>query len=117
PGSRTIPLGWAYPLFITASNPSPRRFLMSPTPDAPLRPASPGTVSDPLIDQCRFFLTLCSKLVPTNMAFTSSNPKMARFVAVRPGGRETDGLPQVVVDAAGRVVDDPRGFICPLAVG
>jgi hypothetical protein len=114
---REIPLGWAIPLFVTASDPTPRRFLVSPAPDEPLRPASSGTASGMLIDQCRFFLRACATVVPTNMTFTSSDPRIARFVAVRPGGPETDGDPVVVLDAAGNVVDDPRGFICPLAIG
>ena len=63
--SRSIPLGWAFPLFVTAGDPSPRRFLMSPGPGEPLRPASPRTVSGPLTDQCRFFVQLCSTVVPT----------------------------------------------------
>ncbi len=113
--SRTIPLGWAFPLFVTASDPSPRRFLMSPGPDEPLQPASPGTTSSPLIDQCRFFLQSCATVVPTDTTFTSSEPRIARFVAVRRG--EDDGRPQVILDASGHVVNDPRGFLCPLALG
>ena len=116
-GSRAVPLGWALPLFVSADALSPRRFLMSPGPNEPLRPASPRTVSGPMVDQCRFFLDTCTTVVPSAMAFTSANPRIARFVAVRAGGRETDGVPQVVLDASGHVIDDPRGFICPLAVG
>ena len=116
-GSRAVPLGWALPLFVSADALSPRRFLMSPGPNEPLRPASPRTVSAPMVDQCRFFLDTCTTVVPSAMAFTSANPRIARFVAVRAGGRETDGVPQVVLDASGHVIDDPRGFICPLAVG
>jgi hypothetical protein len=112
-GSREIPLGWALPLFVTASDPSPRRFLMSPAPNEPLAPASPGTSSGPLIDQCRYFLRSCAAVVPTAMSFVSSDPRIARFVAVRPG----PDRPQVVLDASGHVVDDPRGFLCPLALG
>lgn len=115
--SRSIPLGWAFPLFVTAGDPSPRRFLMSPAPGEPLQPAGPSTTSNPLIDQCRFYLLSCASLVPTNMTFTSANPRIARFVAVRPGDESTEDLPQVVLDAYGNVVDDPRGFVCPLAVG
>ena len=94
--SRTIPLGWAFPLFVTASDPSPRRFLMSPGPDEPLQPASPGTTSSPLIDQCRFFLQSCATVVPTDTTFTSSDPRIARFVAVRRGGgrRPSRGHPR-----------------------
>ncbi|MDA0183651.1 hypothetical protein OJ997_25305 [Solirubrobacter phytolaccae] len=116
-GSRAIPLGWAIPLFVVATDPSPRRFLMSPAPSEPLQPASPSTTSDPLVDQCRFFLQSCETFVPTALAFTSADTRIARFVAVRPGGRENGGLPQVILDPAGNVVDDPRGFICPLALG
>lgn len=115
--SRSVPLGWAFPLFVTARDPSPRRFLMSPEPGAPLRPAGPSTTTNPLIDQCRFYLQSCASLIPTDMTFVSANPRIARFVAVRPGGRETEGLPQVVLDASGHVIDDPRGFVCPLALG
>ena len=116
-GSRAIPLGWAIPLFISASDPSPRRFLMSPGPNEPLRPASPRVGSGPMVDQCRFFLDMCGTVVPSALAFSSGNPQIARFVAVRAGGRETEGLPQVVLDASGHVIDDPRGFFCPLALG
>ena len=90
---------------------------MSPAPNEPLRPASSGTASGTLIDQCRFFLRACTTVVPTNMTFASSDPRIARFVAVRPGGENSDGDPEVVLDASGNVVDDPRGFICPLALG
>ena len=114
---REIPLGWAIPLFVTASDTTPRRFLVSPAPGEPLRPASSGNASGTLIDLCRFFLRACATVVPTNMAFASSDPRIARFVAVRPGGRESNGDPVVVLDASGQVVDDPRGFICPLALG
>ncbi len=114
---REIPLGWAIPLFITATDPTPQRFLVSPAPEEPLRPASSITASGPLIDQCRFFLRACATVVPTNMAWASSDPRIARFVAVRPGAITSDGDPEVVLDASGHVVDDPRGFICPLALG
>ena len=116
-GSRAIPLGWAIPLFVSATDPSPRRFLMSPGPNEPLQPASPSIDTAPLSDLCRFFLRMCSSVVPSAMSFTSGDTRIARFVAVRAGGQRTDGLPEVVVDASGRVVDDPRGFICPLAIG
>jgi hypothetical protein len=115
-GSRTVPLGWALPLFVTAADPSPRRFLMPGAPGEPPRPASPR-VSRPQIDQCRFYLRSCATVVPSALAFTSSDSRIARFVAIRPGGEGTDGRPEVVLDGAGRVIDDPRGFICPLAVG
>jgi hypothetical protein len=115
---REIPLGWAIPLFVTARDPAPGRFLVSPAPDEPLRPASSGATSaTTLIDQCRFFLRSCEALIPTNMAFASSNPEIARFVAVRPGGPESDGDPVVILDPSGNVIDDPRGFICPIALG
>ena len=73
-GSRAIPLGWAIPLFITASDPSPRRFLMSPGPNEPLRPASPRAGTGPMVDQCRFFLDRVRTVVPTALAFSSAEP-------------------------------------------
>ncbi|WP_270006397.1 hypothetical protein [Solirubrobacter deserti] len=117
PNSRTVPLGWAFPLFVTASDLSPRRFLMSPAPGEPARPASPSTTSGPMLEQCRFFLRSCRTVVATNMTYVSSDARIARFVAVRPSGSGGNGSPEVVLDAAGNVVDDPRGFVCPLALG
>ena len=114
--SRTIPLGWAFPLFVTASDPSPRRFLMSPAPGraAPtgepqhhLRPADrpvpvlPAVVCDGRPDRHDVHV-----LGPPDRPLRRGPPR-----------RADDGRPQVVLDASGHVVDDPRGFLCPLALG
>ena len=115
--SRSVPLGWVSQLYVTATDPSPRRFLMTPSADQPLRPASPGSSFGPLIDQCRFFVTACTTVVASDMTFASSNPQIARFVAIRPGREASQGRPEVVTDASGHVIDDPRGFLCPLALG
>jgi hypothetical protein len=56
--------------------------------------------------------------VPTDIAFSSSNPRVARFVAARRGSTPRGpGRPEIVLDADGHVIDDPRGVFCPLAPG
>ena len=68
--------------------------------------------------QCALWSLSCDSVVPTDIAFTSSNPQVARFVAVRRGRTSGDQVrPEIVLDAEGRVVDDPRGVFCPLAPG
>ena len=68
--------------------PGPRRFLMSPSPDEPLQPASPGTgLYRPADRPVPVLSWTCATVVPSDMTFASSNPQIARFVAVRPGRR------------------------------
>ena len=57
--------------------------------------------------------------VPTDIAFASSNPRVARFVAARRGPATTgrDAGPRSSWTRSGHVVDDPRGVFCPLAAG
>ncbi|WP_445149477.1 hypothetical protein [Baekduia sp. Peel2402] len=118
--SRSVPLGWAQPLFVTGYDPSPNRFLLPPT-DANAggarRLASSGTTSS-LIDSCRFFIATCTTVVPTDITFESSDPQVARFVAVGVAPPTKNGRRlQVLLDASGHVVDDPRGWFCPIGLG
>src|SRR4051794_31342897 len=112
--SRSVPLGWASPVFVTATDTSPQRFLVSLDPDEPAKPASSQPSGGLLIDLCRFIARECDTSVPVDIAYGTSDPKIARFVAVR-GGSDERGEPQILLDASGHVVDDPRGVLCPLA--
>ena len=116
---RTIPVGFALPLGVAAADPAPLRFLWREERQRAVRAgAAPTTGSS-----CRSTNACCGRLscdsvVPTDIAFTSSNPQVARFVAVRRGRTSEDQVrPEIVLDAEGRVVDDPRGVFCPLAPG
>jgi hypothetical protein len=86
---RAIPLGWAIPLFITASDPTPQRFLVSPAPNEPLRPASSGTASGTLIDQCRFFLRATAIPKSPSMPPGTSSTTPAASSARSRSGRST----------------------------
>ena len=116
--SRAIPLGWAYPLFVTASDPSPRRFLMSPAPGEPLAPASPRTNTGALIDQCRYFLQTCARR--SSRAPCGSHPPTPEPLASSrsgPGPGRTGGTRGRPRRRGARHRRTPRGFMCPLALG
>ena len=70
-----------------------------------------------MVDQCRFFLDMCGTVVPSALAFSSGNPQIARFVAVRREGGRPRVSPRSSWTPSGHVIDDPRGFFCPLALG
>ncbi len=118
---RTIPVGFALPLGVAAADPAPLRFLLREEDSEPSAPLEQGSAYNGVFlpqHQCALWSLSCDSVVPTDIAFTSSNPQVARFVAVRRGRTAEDQVrPEIVLDAEGRVVDDPRGVFCPLAPG
>ena len=112
---RTYPVGFAQPVAVTANDPAPMRFLMRDDEDELVTARAYTGVLLPT-DQCVWWSETCQSAVPTDIAFSSSNPRVARFVAAR---RRSDsrGRPEILLDDSGHVVDDPRGVFCPLAVG
>ena len=116
-GSTAVPLGWAQQLFAIAGEASPQRYLVKPSEDEPPRPASPQAIFGLPLDQCRLWVASCASQVPTDIAFTSSEPEVGRIVAARPATTGRDRRPEIVLDATGHVIDDPRGIFCPLGLG
>ena len=115
---RTIPVGFAQPLGVAASDPASMRFLRRDEEGGPLQPASAYNSVYLPQNQCVLWSTTCDSAVPTDMAFSSSNQRVARFVAAQRGsGAQGPRVPEIVLDAGGHVVDDPRGVFCPLAAG
>jgi hypothetical protein len=115
---RIIPVGFALPLGVSAVDPAPMRFLAREEAGGPLQPASGFNGVFLPQHQCVLWSRACDSVVPTDIAFSSSNTQVARFVAVRRGSStEEQVMPEIVLDADGRVVDDPRGVFCPLAPG
>jgi hypothetical protein len=115
---RSFPVGFAQPLGVIGSDPAQLRFLRRDEATGALAPASAYTGVFLPLDQCVLWSSTCDSTVPTDIAFSSSNPRIARFVAARRGS-DSDGprRPEIILDAAGHVVDDPRGVFCPLAAG
>ncbi|MDA0159990.1 hypothetical protein OM076_06940 [Solirubrobacter ginsenosidimutans] len=115
---QAIPVGFAQPLGVAATDPAPMRFLWREGEGAPLQPAGAYNGVFLPLEQCVLWSSTCDSAIPTDLAFSSSNPRVARFVAARRslqnGGAR---LPEVVLDADGHVVDDARGVFCPLAAG
>jgi hypothetical protein len=115
--SGAVPLGWAQQLFAIAGEASPQRYLVKPPGAAEPRPAGPQRLVGLPLDQCRLWSASCAFQVPTDIAFTSSNTEVGRIVAARPATTGRDRRPEIVLDATGHVVDDPRGIFCPLGLG
>ena len=92
------------------------RFLR-PAADGTPEPASgPGLVLVPS-DRCLFGFDGCDAM-PTNATFESSNPAVGMFVATRRADPSQNGPLQVVLDARGNVVPDPRSPVfCPIGAG
>ena len=113
-----VPIGFAQPFFVTATDPASMRFLWRETTDAPPQPASASNRVYLPQHLCALWAVACDHVVPTNLTFSSSNPRVARFVAARRGDDSRDSWePDIVLDASGHVIDDPRGVFCPLAAG
>lgn len=115
-GLRSIPIGWAQSLQIVGATPSPQRYLIKTAPEAEPAPASPPAMAYAPQDQCKYW-TECDNVVQGNVLFASSDQQVARFVAARRGTDEKNRRPEIVLDADGHVVDDPRGMFCPLTLG
>ena len=115
---RTFPVGFAQPLGVTALR---SRAAAVPAPRRGERRAGPGERVHrrlPAAGPVRVVVGDVHSTVPTDIAFGTSNPRVARFVAARRGS-DSDGprRPEIVLDASGHVVDDPRGVFCPLTAG
>jgi hypothetical protein len=116
--SRVFPVGFAQPLSVSADDLASLRFLRRDEETGELQVASAYTGVSLPQDQCVWWSDTCDTSVPTDISFTSSNPRVARFVAARRGsGDEGPRRPEIVIDASGHVVDDPRGVFCPLTTG